>query len=230
MSLSVNDYIKYDLYTIFLLTKENFTISLLRKAYQRQILLYHPDKFDANLSEETKREKYEEFNLINNAYTILTNEPLRNEYNELKLKFDLENTNFMDLKTQFKQQKKPVLELDETISNNFKHQMEEMNKDVEDTLEKTHNMSGALKDTLLELKSIRNQNEEEIKEFYKKSDSNLDLLKTEKVNPSDNFTVELSNISSIRNTKLENNGSELYNGLYSNIKDDKYASLDEAFK
>jgi hypothetical protein len=105
-----------------------------------------------------------------------------------------------------------------------------MNKDVEDTLEKTHNMNGALKDTLLELKSIRNQNEDEIKEFYKKSDSNLDLLKTEKVNPSDNFTTELSNISNIRNTKLENNGSELYNGLYSNIKDDKYASLDEAFK
>jgi len=34
-----------------------------------------------------------------------------------------------------------------------------------------------------------------------------------------------------RNIKLENNGTELYSGLYSNAyKDDKYASLSEAFK
>ena len=86
MSISVNDYIKYDLYTIFLLTKENFSLSLLRKAYQRQILIYHPDKFESNISDDEKKEKYNTFNLINSAYTILSNDTLRNQYNEEKLK------------------------------------------------------------------------------------------------------------------------------------------------
>jgi len=219
MSLSLNDYIKYDLYNIFLLTKENFNMSLLRKAYQRQILIYHPDKFDINISEDEKKEKYDTFNLINNAYTILTNEKLRNEYNELKLKFDFENTNFIDLKTQFKQQKKPVLPIDPVIENKFKEQMNEMNKNIENKIEK-----------IIDRNKSDAEIDDEIKEFYKNNNQNLDLLKSEKINPSDNFTTELSNISNIRNMKLENNGSELYDSLYSNINNDKYASLDEAYK
>lgn len=55
MSISINDYINYDLYNIFLLTKTNFSTSLLRKAYQRQVLIYHPDKFDPNITEEEKK-------------------------------------------------------------------------------------------------------------------------------------------------------------------------------
>ena len=44
MSLSVNDYIKFDLYNVFLMTKKNFNLNSLRKAYQRQVMVYHPDK------------------------------------------------------------------------------------------------------------------------------------------------------------------------------------------
>lgn len=102
MSISINDYINYDLYNIFLLSKTNFSTSLLRKAYQRQVLIYHPDKFDANISEEERKEKYDAFNLINNAYTILSNEKYKLEYDNLRLKDELENTNFLDLKSQFK--------------------------------------------------------------------------------------------------------------------------------
>jgi curved DNA-binding protein CbpA len=227
MSLSVNDYIKYDLYNIFLLTRENFNLSLLRKAYQRQILIYHPDKFDANISDEEKKEKYETFNLINNAYTILTNDKLREEYNESKIKFDLENTNFIDLKTQFKQQKKPLLQPDVFVENTFKQKMDEMNKNIENNIKNNINK----KSDLEELRNSRIQSEDEIKEYYKsnKEDFDFNLLKTEKITPSHNFTSELSNISNTRNIKVENNGSELYNGLYANIKDDKYASLEEAF-
>lgn len=230
MSFSLNDYIKYDLYNIFLLTKENFNKSLLRKAYQRQILIYHPDKANLNnenTTDEEKKEKYETFNLINTAYTILSDDILRNEYNELKLKFDLENTNFIDLKTQFKQQKKSVLPPDQINLNKFQQQMNEMNKNIEDKIDNTNDIENLYN----KLESERGKSENEIKDFYKQNNKeyNMELLKTEKVNPSDNFKNELSNISNIRNVKLENNGSELYNSLYSNIKDDKYASFEEAF-
>jgi len=227
MSISVNDYIKYDLYTIFLLTKENFSLSLLRKAYQRQILIYHPDKFEPNISNDEKKEKYNTFNLINSAYTILSNDTLRNQYNEEKLKLDVEETNFIDLKTQFNNQlkNKLVLPLDPILEIKFNEQMNTMNKDIEIKLDK--NIS-----ELEQIEKKRNDSEHDMIDYYKKhqEDYNLNLLIAEKIKPSDNFTNELSNISVIRNTKVENNGTELYNSLYNKNQDDKYASLDEAFK
>jgi curved DNA-binding protein CbpA len=227
MSISINDYIKYDLYTIFLLTKENFSLSLLRKAYQRQILIYHPDKFESTISDEEKKEKYDTFNLINNAYTILSNEHLRNQYNEEKLKLEMEDTNFIDLKTQFNNQvkNKVVLPIDPTLENKFKEQMNLMNKDIQVKSEK-------ISIELEQIEKERNESEHEILDYYKKheEDFNLNLLKSETIKPSDNFTSELSNISVIRNTKVENNGTELYNSLYNKSQDDKYASLEEAYK
>jgi len=227
MSISVNDYIKYDLYNIFLLTRTNFSTTLLRKAYQRQVLIYHPDKFEANISEEEKKEKYITFNLINNAYTILSNETLRKEYDSLKLKEELENTNFLDLKSQFKQQKNSFEKVTEFNVDKFKQQMEEMNKKIE---EKIEDKSDKLPDlSVLELE--RNNNQKEILDYYKSHEEqyNLNLLKSEKIKPSNNFNSELSNISDVRNTKVENNGSELYNGLVNN-NDNKYATLEDAFK
>jgi curved DNA-binding protein CbpA len=227
MSISVNDYIKYDLYNIFLLTRTNFSTALLRKAYQRQVLIYHPDKFEANISEEEKKEKYITFNLINNAYTILSNETLRKEYDSLKLKEELENTNFLDLKSQFKQQKNSFEKVTEFNVDKFKQQMEEMNKKIE---EKIEDKSDKLPDlSVLELE--RNNNQQEILDYYKSHEEqyNLNLLKSEKIKPSNNFNSELSNISDVRNTKVENNGSELYNGLVNN-NDNKYATLEDAFK
>jgi curved DNA-binding protein CbpA len=67
MSLSVNDYIKYDLYQVFLLNKNNFTLPLLRKAYQRQILVNHPDKFSHDLNAERKSAKRDMFTDIREA-------------------------------------------------------------------------------------------------------------------------------------------------------------------
>jgi len=199
----------------------------LRKAYQRQVLIYHPDKFEANISEEEKKEKYITFNLINNAYTILSNETLRKEYDSLKLKEELENTNFLDLKSQFKQQKNSFEKVTEFNVDKFKQQMEEMNKKIE---EKIEDKSDKLPDlSVLELE--RNNNQKEILDYYKSHEEqyNLNLLKSEKIKPSNNFNSELSNISDVRNTKVENNGSELYNGLVNN-NDNKYATLEDAFK
>jgi curved DNA-binding protein CbpA len=224
MSISINDYINYDLYNIFLLSKTNFSTSLLRKAYQRQVLIYHPDKFDANISEEERKEKYDAFNLINNAYTILSNEKYKLEYDNLRLKDELENTNFLDLKSQFKLHNLNSNNLVENNAEQFKLKMEEMNKNIENKIEKLKELS--------EIELERDNNKKEILNFYKNNEEqfNLNLLKSEKITPSNNFKSELSNISEIRNNKVENQGTDIYNGLVNNNDDKKYASIDDAFK
>jgi len=224
MSISINDYINYDLYNIFLLSKTNFSTSLLRKAYQRQVLIYHPDKFDANISEEERKEKYDAFNLINNAYTILSNEKYKLEYDNLRLKDELENTNFLDLKSQFKLHNLNSNNLVENNSEQFKLKMEEMNKNIENKIEKLKELS--------EIELERDNNKQEILDYYKNNEEqfNLNLLKSEKITPSNNFKSELSNISEIRNNKVENQGTDIYNGLVNNNDDKKYASIDDAFK
>jgi len=224
MSISINDYINYDLYNIFLLSKTNFSTSLLRKAYQRQVLIYHPDKFDANISEEERKEKYDAFNLINNAYTILSNEKYKLEYDNLRLKNELENTNFLDLKSQFKLHNLNSNNKVENNADQFKLKMEEMNKNIENKVEKLKELS--------EIELERDNNKKEILNFYKNNEEqyNLNLLNSEKIIPSNNFKSELSNISDIRNNKVENNGTDLYNGLVNNSDDKKYASLEDAFK
>ena len=224
MSISINDYINYDLYNIFLLSKTNFSTSLLRKAYQRQVLIYHPDKFDANISEEERKEKYEAFNLINNAYTILSNEKYKLEYDNLRLKDELENTNFLDLKSQFKLHNLNSNNLVENNAEQFKLKMEEMNKNIESKVEKLKELS--------EIELERDNNKKEILNFYKNNEEqfNLNLLKSEKIIPSNNFKTELSTVSDIRNNKVENQGTDLYNGLFNDSDDKKYASLEDAFK
>ena len=112
---------------------------------------------------------------------------------------------------------------DQTI-NKFKVQMEEMNKNIENKLENLSDLS--------KIEIERDKIQKEILNYYKNHEElyNLNLLKSEKIKPSDNFKSELSNISDIRNTKVENNGSELYNSLFNNNDDKKYASLEDAFK
>ena len=214
MSLSVNDYIKYDLYQLFLLNKNNFTLPLLRKAYQRQVLIYHPDKFSNDLSEEEKKEKMDIFLLINNGYTIISNEVTRKEYDFKREAYLNEEKGFDNLKSQFYADKKKNTISQEEFNLQkanaellFKKNMEEMNSDAE--------------------KLSINKNDMQIN-IFNTNDANTELLSSEKVKPSDNFNDELSNITANRNIKLENNGVELYTGL-SNVND-KYAFIDEAFK
>jgi curved DNA-binding protein CbpA len=211
MSLSVNDYIKYDLYQLFLLNKNNFTLPLLRKAYQRQVLVYHPDKFSNDLSEEDKKEKMDTFLLINNGYTILSNNTTKEEYDNKREAFLNEEKGFGNLKSQFFSDKKKYTPVDfeaEKIKADllFKQTMEDMNNNVE--------------------KNIKNTSYELLEE----NQINNVTLQTESIKPSDNFTNELSNITANRNIKLENNNIELYTGLTNSKMSDKYAFIDEAFK
>ena len=211
MSLSVNDYIKYDLYQLFLLNKNNFTLPLLRKAYQRQVLVYHPDKFSNDLSEEDKKEKMDTFLLINNGYTILSNNTTKEEYDNKREAFLNEEKGFGNLKSQFLSDKKKYTPVDfeaEKIKADllFKQTMEDMNNNVE--------------------KNIKNTSYELLEE----NQINNVTLQTESIKPSDNFTNELSNITANRNIKLENNNIELYTGLTNSKMSDKYAFIDEAFK
>ena len=211
MSLSVNDYIKYDLYQLFLLNKNNFTLPLLRKAYQRQVLVYHPDKFSNDLSEEDKKEKMDTFLLINNGYTILSNNTTKEEYDNKREASLNEEKGFGNLKSQFFSDKKKYTPVDfeaEKIKADllFKQTMEDMNNNIE--------------------KNIKNTSYELLEE----NQINNVTLQTESIKPSDNFTNELSNITANRNIKLENNNIELYTGLTNSKMSDKYAFIDEAFK
>ena len=73
----------------------------------------------------------------------------------------------------------------------------------------------------------------------------LPLMTPLSIRPSNNFEDQLSDITANRNIKLENDGTNLYNGLHNNINiggsdltgldgsngiTDKYAFISEAFK
>jgi curved DNA-binding protein CbpA len=222
MSLSVNDYIKYDLYQIFLLNKSNFTMSSLRKGYQRQVLIYHPDKFPPNLTEDEQKDKMDIFLLINNGYSVLSNDALRVEYDQKRENYLNEEKGFGTLKSQFHNDKskytlsKEELEIKrheaEAI---FKKQMEEMNADLEKQA----------------LNSPVNTNANININISESEDKNL--LISEKVKPSENFDSELSNITQNRNIKLENDGTVDYDKLTNlgtvNGAAEKYAFISEAF-
>jgi len=212
MSLSVNDYIKYDLYQLFLLNKTNFTPSLLRKAYRIQVLNYHPDKFSNDLSETEKKEAMDTFLLINNGYTILANDDNRKEYDYKREAYLNEEKGFGSLKSQFLADKRKNKLSQEEFNNQkieaellFKKNMEEMNSEVEKL---SVNVSKGLE-------------QQEVKQDLS--------LTSEKVKPSNNFNDELSNITTNRNIKI-NNTTELYSGLNNSGLTDKYAFISEAFK
>jgi curved DNA-binding protein CbpA len=221
MSISINDYIKYDLYQVFLLNKTSFTISLLRKAYQRQVLIYHPDKFPSNLTEDEQKEKMNIFLLINNGYTILSNDTLRLEYDQKRESYLNEEKSFGSLKSQFHNDinkyslSKEELEIKRHEAESiFKKQMEEMNSELE---------KQALNNPI-------NTNNANI--VISESDDK-NLLISEKIKPSENFDTELSNITQNRNVKLENDGTVDYSQLTNlgtvNGSTEKYAFISEAF-
>jgi len=212
MSLSVNDYIKYDLYQLFLLNKTNFTPSLLRKAYRIQVLNYHPDKFSNDLSETEKKEAMDTFLLINNGYTILVNDDNRKEYDYKREAYLNEEKGFGSLKSQFLADKRKNKLSQEEFNNQkieaellFKKNMEEMNSEVEK----------------LSVNISKDLEQQEVKQDLS--------LTSEKVKPSENFNDELSNITTNRNIKI-NNTTELYSGLNNSGLTDKYAFISEAFK
>jgi DnaJ-class molecular chaperone len=214
MSLSVNDYIKYDLYQLFLLNKTSFTLPLLRKAYQRQVLIYHPDKFTNDLSEDEKKEKMDTFLLINNGYTVLSNDTMRTEYDTKREAYLNEEKGFGSLKSQFIADKKKNKVSQEEFEKQktdaellFKQHMEEMNSEVEKL-------------------SININKDLSLPEEISPNVS----LKSETIKPSDNFKDELSNITANRNVKIENTGVELYTGLGGSEVNDKYAFINEAFR
>jgi len=218
MSLSVNDYIKYDLYQLFLLNKSSFTLSNLRKAYQQQVLVYHPDKFSSDLTEDEKKEKMDLFLLINNAYTILSNESNRLEYNEKRDSFLSEEKGFDNLKSQFYSDKKKYSLSKEELEAKkeeatllFNKQMEEMNAQLE---------KQAL-DNPININTERLTIKPEVSETK-------NILISEKVKPSEKFEDELSNITQNRNLKIENDGTKEYDSL-TNITTAKYAFINEAF-
>jgi len=223
MSLSVNDYIKYDLYQVFLLNRDNFKLASLRKAYQRQVLIYHPDKFPENLPEEEKKEKMDTFLLINNGYTILSNDSTRLEYDEKRDKYLSEEKGFGSLKSQYlADQKKKTISPEEFEQKKkdaallFQKQMDTMNEEMN-----KHALS-------------KSETREEQVQINKEENTNF--LVSEKVKSSDNFNNELYNVSQNRNIKIENDGTDTYKELenlddnFGNNLSPKYAFIDQAFK
>ena len=222
MSLSVNDYIKYDLYQVFLLNRDNFKLASLRKAYQRQVLIYHPDKFPENLPEEEQKEKMDTFLLINNGYTILANDSTRLEYDEKRDRYLSEEKGFGSLKSQYlAHQKKKTTSPEEFEQKKkeatllFQQQMDAMNEEMN-----KHALS-------------KSETREEQVQINKEENTNF--LVSEKVKSSADFNNELYNASQNRNIKIENNGTDAYKELgnlddnFSNNISPKYAFIDQAF-
>ena len=248
MSLSVNDYIKYDLYNVFLMTKKNFNVNSLRKAYQRQVMVYHPDKRDTNITAEEKLELDTTFYLINNAYTILSNDELRKTYDTLRELEENEEKNFVSLKSQYKKEvleKKPDPEAEKMkalANESFKERMDRMNLEKEQLatsgISKYNNeeifinhrdISGSINKNLSNFQSSREKDNKEIVDHWKSTskDEIDEFLRSQKINPVDNFKNEFSNINFKRNEKIEATNKE-YDGLV-NDRGGKYATLDEAF-
>jgi len=248
MSLSVNDYIKYDLYNVFLMTKKNFNVNSLRKAYQRQVMIYHPDKRTPDTTPEEKQELDTTFYLINNAYTILSNDELRKTYDKLRELEENEEKNFVSLKSQYKKEvldAKPDPELEKKkalAAESFQEKMDRMNREKEQfatTGVSTYNnedifvhhrdISGSINKNLSNFQSSREKDNKEIVEHWKSTskDEIEEFLRSQKINPADNFKSEYSNINFKRNEKIEATNKE-YDGLVNDMGG-KYATLDEAF-
>ena len=70
------------LYTTVLGVERDASASQLRKAYYKKCLRYHPDKLAADLSEDETAAAKKKFQAISLAYTILSDEEKRKEYDE----------------------------------------------------------------------------------------------------------------------------------------------------
>lgn len=66
-----------DLYSVLCITKETYTIELVKKKYRRLVLKYHPDK---NPGEDTTNKQ----KLIQLAYSILSNETKKALYDQVR--------------------------------------------------------------------------------------------------------------------------------------------------
>mmetsp|Transcript_6030 Transcript_6030/g.9850 ORF Transcript_6030/g.9850 Transcript_6030/m.9850 type:complete len:338 (+) Transcript_6030:60-1073(+) len=71
-----------NLYTDVLNVSSDATPSQLRKAYYKLCLKYHPDKLSPNLTNDQKELAKKKFQAISLAYTILSDEEKRKEYDE----------------------------------------------------------------------------------------------------------------------------------------------------
>ena len=70
------------LYEDVLGVTKDATASQLRKAYYKKCLAYHPDKLSADLTNDEKELAKKKFQAISLAYTILSDEEKRKEYDE----------------------------------------------------------------------------------------------------------------------------------------------------
>lgn len=59
--------------------------TLVKKAYHKQSIIWHPDRFHANSDEELKASATRRFQIISKAYTILSDPEKRSVYNETGL-------------------------------------------------------------------------------------------------------------------------------------------------
>lgn len=70
------------LYETVLGVAKDATASQLRKAYYKKCLKYHPDKLSNELSNDERELSKKKFQAISLAYTILSDEEKRAEYDE----------------------------------------------------------------------------------------------------------------------------------------------------
>ena len=188
------------------------------------------------------------FYLINNAYTILSNDELRKTYDSLRELEENEEKNFVSLKTQYKKEvleKKAdpdAIKKKELAAESFQEKMDRMNREKEqfattgvskynneDIIVQHRDISGSINKNLSNFQSSREKDNKDIVDHWKAtSKEEIDeFLRSQKINPADNFKSEFSNINFKRNEKIEATNKE-YDGLVNDMGG-KYATLDEAF-
>ena len=124
----------------------------------------------------------------------------------------------------------------------FQEKMDRMNREKEqfattgvskynneDIIVPHRDISGSINKNLSNFQSSREKDNKDIVDHWKAtSKEEIDeFLRSQKINPADNFKSEFSNINFKRNEKIEATNKE-YDGLVNDMGG-KYATLDEAF-
>ena len=225
--------LKHNLYEIYKLDK-NCTSDEVKKKYKKLMLKFHPDK-SSDLEEEI-------FNHIILGYKILSDPLLKNKYDYFIENNNKESLEFNELKKEYNSFNKPDKNSKSYLYKEAQNKYEDLNKELDkkhkvnekdfnDNVEKRFNEIKKDRENLnlkpddLLKPLINNFNKDIFEERFKqvKVNDNINISKSTEIMTynSNNSGLSLSKYSNLD-----------YNNLYieDSIIDDKFCSLDNAFK
>ena len=197
---------KNDFYEILNIEPEA-TITDIKKSFRKLSVKYHPDKIDKNLSDEDKININKQYELITLAFSVLSNNDLRREYDQLYY-IEKRNEDFSTLKQNFKEYKKEIPR-DKT----FKQLEEEIISNRHTFLTDTYKPR-----TLEEYVNEREKQIFNVKETDNKSINEKQIIT--KLEPEAIIPASISNYQDI------NNLGEMYDSNYTNLNEFTIDNID----